>query len=185
MLTRALVFAALVLAAGLVAVLAAQNRSLREQVAHFRRERRVLHEGVVVPAFHTTTVQGDPVLIGDPPPGGRQLLMILNASCPYCLTTLPRWKEIVARVRDAGAPADAYVVSLDPDSVTAAYLAEHRFNLPAITFPDQRTALVYRAIGVPITVVIGEGGQVLYGRPGLISKRSTVDSILTALGVQP
>ena len=182
MLARVLVLAALLGAAGLVVVLAAQNREFREQVRHLRRERRILHEGVVVPAFRTTTLAGDSVLIGDPPEGGRQLLMILNAACPYCRETLPYWKNVVRRIRADTVAIQAYAVSLDPDSVTRAYLTEHAFDVPAIRFPDERTAAVYRAIGVPITVVIGAGGQVLYGRGGAITRTETVDSLLAVLG---
>ncbi len=168
MLARVFVMAALLGATGLVVVLAAQSRELREQVRHLRRERRILHDGVVVPAFRTT---------------GRQLLMILNAACLYCRETLPHWKNVLRRIRADTVAIEPYAVSLDPDSVARAYLTEHAFDVPVIRFPNERTAAVYRAIGVPITVVIGAGGQVLYGRGGAITRTETVDSMLAALGV--
>ncbi len=114
---------------------------------------------------------------------GRQLLMIFNAACPYCLETLPYWKNVVRRIRANTVTIEPYAVSLDPDSVARAYLTEHAFDVPAIRFPNERTAAVYRAIGVPITVVIGAGGQVLYGRGGAITRTETVDSLLAVLGI--
>lgn len=114
----ALGYAALAAASILVVVLARQNAQWQQEVRRLRIENRIPHAGYVVPAFRSLTLAGDSVTVGNVAPGERQLLLIFNTECPYCLKTLPYWEEIVHRARqEPNSSLSVYGISLDfPDA---------------------------------------------------------------------
>jgi peroxiredoxin len=178
---RLLGTAALAVACLLVSVLGFQNRALRREVRHLRFQDGIPHEGLVVPAFRAATLTGDSVTIGGMEPGGRQVLFFFNTTCPYCLRSLPAWKMIATQVRAVGAPPiDVFGVALDSLEPARRYVAEHQMQFPVVRFPNTRIAAVYRATGVPITVVLDHEGNVLYGHGGPVVPGPVVDSILSA-----
>lgn len=179
---RALGYAALAATSVLVVVLARQNAEWQQEVRRLRIENRIPHAGHVVPAFRSLTLAGDSVTVGEVAPGERQLLMIFNTECPYCLTTLPYWEEIVHRARqEPNSSLSVYGISLDSADATRRYVSAHQIGVPVLQFPDARTAGIYRAIGVPMTIIVGEDGKVLYGRAGELTDPHTVDSVLAVL----
>lgn len=178
---QGLVYATLLGSAVVLFVLAGQNDRLRRQVRRARVDSQLPLPGHVVPVFRATTTTGDTVTVGDVPPGGRQLLLIFESHCPYCLRTLPSWKTIVRRSsQDAGISARGISLDSLPDDARR-YAADHGLEFPVVRFPDARMAGVYRAVGVPLTVVLGDAGVVVYGRAGELSDPAAVDSVLAAL----
>jgi len=69
------------------------------------------------------------------------------------------------------------------DAATS-YVAEHRLTFPVLTFPDNKTARLYRADEVSVTVVLDPDGRVILGRPGGLTD-AAVDSILAAVSDRP
>jgi peroxiredoxin len=179
---RAFVPTALVAALGLVFVLGVKNQSLKREVRRLRVQDKVPHAGVVVPVFRTVTLTGDSVTIGAGQPGGRQVLFYFTSTCPYCIQTLPAWKRITSEVQTReGDVAAVFGISLDSVDATTRYTAVHALRFPVLRFPDAKTAALYRAVGVPMTVVLDDDGHVLYGRAGALTERVAIDSVLAAV----
>lgn len=173
--------AAVVAALVLVAVLAAKNQSLQREVRRLSVQDKLPHSGLVVPAFRTETLTGDSVTIGSAIPGGRQVLFFFTTTCPYCLQTLPVWKDLDVRLRYADSTnVQVFGISLDSVEVTARFVSTHHLAFPVVRFPDAKTAALYRAVGVPITVVLDHDGVVLYGRAGALTS-SAADSVMAAV----
>lgn len=181
-LPRALLYGALVPTSLVILVLAKQNAGLQHEVRRLTREIKVPHAGDVVPTFRSATLAGDTVTVADVGPGGRQLLLVFTTDCPYCLKTLPYWHTIAQRGLQSGSSFSVYGISLDSIASTRRYVSTHEIAFPVVRFPDARTAGIYKAIGVPLTIVVGENGEVLYGRAGELSDRSAVDSVLAVVG---
>jgi hypothetical protein len=78
--------------------------------------------------------------------------------------------------------ARAYAVFLDDEHLSRAYQERHAFPVPSVRFPDRRYIRLYRASLVPQTLVVDGEGRVLYSRPGVVDRATTVDSILLAAG---
>ncbi len=166
-----------------VLTLTRQNRDLSQEVRHLRAESKALQAGSVVPAFSAATLDGDSITVGDVAPGDLQLLFVLTSKCPYCLRTLPTWKSIARQMQQSGS-SRVSVVGISLDSVadsTRRYVDDHDIGFPIVRFPDARMAGIYRALGTPITVVIGEKGEVVYGRAGELSDSAAVDSLRAVL----
>jgi len=180
-----LLWTGLVTASGLVVVLTTQNRALHHEVNDLRLRQHTLHAGLFVPAFRTVTLAGDSVTVGQAFAGGYQVLFVFTTTCPYCLATLPAWERIAEA---AGAEASTRVqvlgISLDSATATGAYVTQHGLTFPVLTFPDDKTARLYRADAVPVTVVVDPDGRVILGRPGGLTD-AAVDSILAAVSGRP
>lgn len=183
---RVAVYVLLAGTSGTLVAIAYQNKDLRRDVRRAQIEKQLPHVGHVVPAFATTTLAGDSLTVGAVEAGGRQVLFIFNSECPYCLKTLPSWKEVAGRayrlhsVSVVGISLDSLV------SMTRDYVERHAIQFPVVRFPDHRLARVYRAVGVPLTVVLDDAGTVVHFRAGELSDSLAVDSVLAVVeGVAP
>jgi hypothetical protein len=166
---RALVVpAALVAACVLVILLGMEVRSLRRDLRAERRRSLLPAAGQVVPPVWGRTILGDSLLLGEGAPGSRQVLFVFNTTCPICVETLPGWGSVAQRLASV---SHVSVVgwSQDPDSATAAYLAAHGLGIRTVTEVPQKYLRLYHALGVPTTLVLDEDGNVLYGRPGILT----------------
>ncbi len=180
-------YATLIALSVVVLALARQNRDFLQQIRHLRAESKVLSAGSVVPAFRAVTLDGDSITVGDVASGDLQLLLILHSKCPYCLRTLPAWKAIARQVQQSES-LQVSVIGISLDSVADSarrYADVHDLEFPIVQFPNSRMAGVYRALGTPITVVLGEEGRVVYGRAGELSDSAAVDSLRSVLKSTP
>jgi peroxiredoxin len=172
----------LAVATVLLVVLAHQNRELRERIAEWRGRATFPHVGMVVPAFRATTLAGDSVTIGETKPGGHQVLFVLNTTCGFCLETLPAWKTVFTELNALGRPENAvYGISLDSEDETRRYVLDHGLAFPILCFPDPRLAKLYRAEGVPLTVVLDHNGEMVHVRMGALRDRGSIDSVIAAV----
>lgn len=189
--SRVLPYAALAVAAVLVVVLAQQKRSLIREVEKARYELRQARteplRGMYVPAFQAATLEGQPATIGEAPAeGGRQVLLMYTTTCPYCLSSIPAWKQIKAAADTmTSVRAAVYGVSLDSVDVTRKYIAQHRLPYPTVRFPNEKVAGMYRAGTVPITLVLDEQGRTIYTRTGELKDPQAIDSVLAAIRWKP
>ncbi|HEX8360754.1 MAG TPA: hypothetical protein VF613_11620, partial [Longimicrobium sp.] len=82
--SRHLPLAALAVAAALVVVLARQNRELRADQTALLDRATVAYAGMWVPAVPATGVDGGELRLGEPGPGGAQVLYFFTTTCRYC-----------------------------------------------------------------------------------------------------
>ena len=187
---RALPVAGLLAATALVVVLAQQKRALISEVEQTRRQLRQAAtepiRGMYVPAFQATTLEGTPATIGEVQGEGRQVLLMYTTTCPYCLSSLPAWKQLAATADTlTGVQASVYGVSLDSAHVTRQYIDRHRLPYPTVRFPSVKMAGMYRAGSVPITLVLDEQGRTIYSRTGELKEPAAIDSVIAAIRWRP
>jgi peroxiredoxin len=182
-----IVLIALLMSCTLIVILGQRLGSLSKAYLEVRRLATTLHTGSVVPSFRTVTLSGDSLTIGDAPDTAmRQVLFVLNTTCPYCEATLPVWAKMgdslpklqPGRIRVAG-------ISLDSLRQTVAYVAEHRIGYPMLLFPEYRMKRLYRAQTVPQTLVLDGNGTVLYAHIGVLKDPAVIDSVYRATAPKP
>ena len=154
-----------------------RNRLLVERLTQAR-------PGLVVPEYPVETLAGERITLGRATSRERQLLFFFTTTCEYCLASLPAWKALAAEA-DRLDGVTVVGVGLDSAHLVQRYRDEHDLRFPITTLEDLRYAALFRATRVPLTVVIGEPGQVLYGRTGELSSEAAVDSVLAALRSPP
>lgn len=187
---RALPYVALAVAAVLVVVLGQQKRSLIEQVEQtqyqLRQARTEPMRGMWMPAFQAPTLEGQAATIGEVQGEGRQVLLMYTTTCPYCLSSIPAWKQIKAAADTmTSIRAAVFGVSLDSVDITRQYIAKHRLPYPTVRFPDEKIAGMYRAGTVPITLVLDERGRTIYTRTGELKSPAAIDSVMQAIRWRP
>ena len=168
------------LAVVLVAVLGTQNSTLKERYRALVERTSGPYAGLSMPAFDAVTADGDSVTIGETAEGGKQVLFFYTTSCPHSQNTLPAWNQIAL---EAGEQEELGVYGIQLDSVQLAgeYANANQLRFPVLTLPDRRLRQWYRIGGVPVTVVLGDAGRVLWARVGEISERHTIDTVLAAV----
>jgi peroxiredoxin len=187
---RILPYLALAAAAVLVVVLGQQKRSLIEQVEQTRYQLRQARtepmRGMWMPAFQAPTLEGQAATIGELPGEGRQVLLMYTTTCPYCLSSIPAWKQLKAAADTmTSMRAAVYGVSLDSVDVTRQYIARHALPYPTVRFPDEKVAGMYRAGTVPVTLVLDERGRTIYSRTGELKDPAAIDSVMQAIRWRP
>lgn len=187
---RILPYLALAAAAVLVVVLGQQKRSLIEQVEQaqyqLRQARTEPMRGMWMPAFQAPTLEGQAATIGEVPGEGRQVLLMYTTTCPYCLSSIPAWKQIKAAADTMTSMRTAvYGVSLDSVDVTRKYIAQHALPYSTVRFPDDKVAGMYRAGTVPVTLVLDERGRTIYSRTGELKDPAAIDSVMQAIRWRP
>lgn len=190
-LVRALPYLALAAAAVLVVVLGQQKRDLIQQVEQTQQQlRRATYEptrGMYMPAFQAAPVEGGaPTTIGELPAEGRQVLLFYTTTCPYCLSSIPAWKQITSAVDTiTSIRATVYGVSLDSLDATRAYITRHGLPYPTVQFPNDKLAAMYRSGTVPVTLVLDEQGRTVYSRTGELKEKVAIDSVIAAIQWRP
>jgi peroxiredoxin len=176
---RWLVHVALVAALLLLALLARRTQQLRAELADVRDRANANLPGLFVPPFAAATMDGDTVLIASGQSEARQVLFLFTTTCPYCLRSIPAWRQIAAGARVAG--YQAYGIGLDSLQLVRTYVESHGVDYPVLTFPERRLSRLYRAGAVPETLVLDGEGRILYARRGEITSKVTVDSVLAVV----
>ena len=187
---RILPYLALAVAAVLVVVLGQQKRSLIEQVEQtqyqLRQARTEPMRGMWMPAFQAPTLEGQPATIGELPAEGRQVLLMYTTTCPYCLSSIPAWKQLKAAADTmTSVHAAVYGVSLDSVDATKQYITQHGLPYQTVRFPDEKVAGMYRAGTVPVTLVLDERGRTIYSRTGELKDPAAIDSVMQAIRWKP
>lgn len=189
-LVRVLPLVALAAAAVLVVVLGQQKRALITQVEKTQMELRQARteplRGMYMPAFQASTLEGAPATIGEVPGEGRQVLLMYTTTCPFCLSSIPAWKQVTAAVDTMkGTRATVYGVSLDSADVTRQYITKHGLPYQTVRFPSEKVAGMYRAGTVPVTMVLDEQGRTIYSRTGELREKAAIDSVVAAIQWRP
>jgi peroxiredoxin len=190
-LIRSLPFVALAAAAVLVVVLGQQKRDLISQVEQTQLQlRRATTEptrGMYMPAFQAAPLEGGAAAtIGELPAEGRQVLLMYTTTCPYCLSSIPAWKQLTSAVDTmTSVRATVWGVSLDSVDATRQYITKHGLPYSTVRFPNDKVAAMYRAGTVPVTLVIDENGRTIYSRTGELKEKIAIDSVIAAIRWRP
>ncbi len=105
------VYFLLAVALVMVVLLAQRTRQVRGDYHDLLDRATINVPGQFVPTFAAATLEGDSVVVGTTGPQKRQVLFFFNTTCPYCLRTIPAWKEIARVAYQSG--HDVYGVALD------------------------------------------------------------------------
>lgn len=190
-LVRSLPYVALAAAAVLVVVLGQQKRDLITQVEEtqlqLRRATTEPSRGMYMPAFQAQPVEGGaPATIGELPSEGRQVLLMYTTTCPFCLSSIPAWKQITTAVDTmTSIRATVWGVSLDSVDATRQYISKHALPYSTVRFPSDKVAAMYRAGTVPVTLVLDESGRTIYSRTGELKEKIAIDSVISAIRWRP
>jgi peroxiredoxin len=175
----------LVVAATLVVVLSQRLTRLTHAYQVLQRRASTLTTGEVVPTFQAVTLTGDTLTVGERLDGGKQVLLLLTTTCPFCRATLPVWAQLADSIRQVRPDVEVIAVSLDSLDATRRYAEEQGLAMPVVTVPTRKLVRLLRAGRVPQTVVVDHEGRVLYGWTGLLSADAVLDSILIAVTAAP
>jgi peroxiredoxin len=175
----------LVVAATLVVVLSQRLTRLTHAYEVLQRRASTLTTGTMVPTFQAVTLTGDTLTVGERLDGGKQVLLLLTTTCPFCRATLPVWAQLADSIRQVRPEVEVIAVSLDSLDETRRYAEEHGLAMPVVTLPTRKLGRLLRAGRVPQTVVVDHEGRVLYGWTGLLSAQAVLDSILIAVTAAP
>ena len=174
------VLVVLAYAASLAAVLASQNRELREENAELRRQARVVAPDMYVPPVNTVTLDGSSVTIGEPDRGTRQVLLVFDAQCPFCRASLPAWDRLATALAEEGPTVEILGVSLDPTEETSEYVDEHDLTFPVTSVLDDGVRGTYRLGIVPLILTVEPGGLISYVRVGELTPGLGFDSVFAS-----
>ncbi|MEJ7812538.1 MAG: redoxin domain-containing protein [Gemmatimonadaceae bacterium] len=176
------VYVALAVALGLVAVLSLQARTQRGELRRYQYRTMHPYPGMWVPTVRAATLAGDSVTIGRTALGRRQVLIAFTTTCDFCRQSIPRWKRLSAElVADTTHQAEVFWLSLSSADSTRRYVREHQIAFPVIKLPEAKLERVYRTNAVPVIVVLSDSGRVVYSRAAVLSTRAAIDSVLAAV----
>lgn len=172
----------MVVASVLVVVLARRQMDLSRAYIELRDKASLPYRGYAMPTFRTTTLRGDSLTVAElPDTAARQLVFVFTTTCPFCKATLPVWAALADSARRLRRPVSVLGLSLDSLANTGRYAAEYGLTYPVATFPDWKTAQLFRARAVPQTLVLDHYGQVVFVHTGRLEPGPTLDSVYTAL----
>ncbi len=134
----------------------------------------------VAPAWTLKDLTGKSVSLSDFK-GKVAVLNFWATWCPPCRAEIPEFIEMQKKY----GPLGATVVGISLDSLAppdvAKFVQDQRINYP-IVMADEATATAYGADqAIPITIVVGKNGRVLYQQMGIIDRAAVEDAIEKAL----
>ena len=184
--TIPILVASLIAACLLMVALGRRTDQLRERVVELTRRNRVPRAGLFTPTFTTSTLDGEPVTIGERSDKGRQVLLFFTTTCPYCRASLPIWRELAESTATWSDPkVEVFGIALDSAHRAREYALREQLTFPILTFPSRKLRYLYRATSVPAALVLDHEGRIVYARLGAMTDRLALDSILDAARWRP
>lgn len=174
---RRLPLIALAAAAALVVLLARQNRALRVEHAELLDRATLPYAGMWVPSVPASALDGAALRVGEPGPGGAQLLYFFTTTCQYCRASVPALRAVAARL---GAPVTMIGVTDDPAEAARRYVREHALPFPVASVPEKRVSGLFRSRTVPLLTVVNADGRATYTRQGVLEGAAAIDSVVNA-----
>lgn len=125
--------------------------------------------GSRAPEYGAKTVDGDSITLASLE-GAPVLLNIWATWCPPCRKEMPDLQELHERYSPAG--LQVVGVSIDAghaDEDVVEFLEEYGVTYTILRDPTDRISSVFMAQGVPVTLLIGADGTVLWRRLGPVT----------------
>jgi peroxiredoxin len=167
--------------ASLVVILVGQKGQLERETRELSERVRWPYAGLTLPVVPARTLSGERIELANPSQGGLHVLFFLNSTCAYCLETLPEWKRLASEFSESPG-IEFFGVSVDTDSATRAYAADHELGFSVVVLSGEREVMVLRAEGVPQTAVVNGDGKVIYAYRGPLNRdRVAMDSLRVVL----
>ncbi|WP_185816726.1 TlpA disulfide reductase family protein [Xanthomonas sp. SS] len=171
---------ALLAACALLAVLAWQNRQLREERRWFVTRTTEPYLGMYVPKIAATALDGSALTLGVPA-ADTQVLFFFTTTCPYCKRSAPTVVQAAQRLAEQGGRVQVLgVCQCSPDQARR-YAIEHRFPFPVTTLTDRRALMLFRARNVPSMLALDRDGRVRYARVGVFDTTERVQDLVAAV----
>lgn len=168
-------------ACALVAVLAWQNRQLREERQWFVARTTEPYLGMYVPQIAVTALDGATHVLGTPA-AQFQVLYFFTPNCPYCKRSAPSVVQAAQRIgAESGGGAQLIGVCHCAPAQARRYAAEHRFDFPVATLTDRRALMLFRARNVPLMLALDRDGRVRHARVGAFDTTERVQDLLAAV----
>ncbi len=162
--------------------LGVRHRQLQAHYGLVKVLARLPQSGQQYPSFDGIRADGSRVLIGESSPGTRQLIFVLNRTCPFCAETIPVWRSLIAEfANDSAIALTVYALVTDSVEATKQYLDSLAFPATVAGFPDRRTLRLARATQVPQTLLLDDDGWIRYAHIGVFSNRLAIDSVRSAV----
>jgi peroxiredoxin len=166
----------------MVFLLVRQLKEARDQYAGLLEANMHPAEGTFLPSVIAQTTGDSLVTLGIPRDESElQVLYFFNTTCAFCMESIPVVKQIADDL-DSRVGVSFYAVSLDSARTTRAYAAAHDLNFPVTYLPDDRSESYLRVGGVPLLLILGNRGEVLWSRIGVLGETFTADSLANAIG---
>lgn len=169
----------MLVAAGLVFVLARDVQGLRPQADELKRRKVLPYVGQWVPTVQAKSLDGQVMTVGETSPGRTQVLFFFTASCPYCRRTVPEWKAVHAALQK-NSTVDVVWLSLSSRDSTEVFVREHGIAAPVVRVEDHKALRLFRVKVVPVTLVIDHRGEITHMHGGVIASPAVRDSIVRA-----
>jgi thiol-disulfide isomerase/thioredoxin len=181
MLRRIVVILTVLACAVLIVILASQNQSLTRELARTASKVILPYEGLMLPSIRAATLDGDTAVIGEKADGGRQVLLVFTTTCPHCRASIPAFEAISDSLHPHVSSGRVQLLGISLDSLepTILYRNSNRLSYRIALF-RKKDPVVFRALAVPLVLVLDSIGQVTYSRFGGITTRQAVDSVLHA-----
>lgn len=175
---------ALVVASGLLLLLAIQHRTLRLEHREALATLRSPHPGQWYPVVETRSVTGDTVCIGYGA-SWPQLVIFVTGDCESCAEALKAWSATAALLPPARG-AQVLSIALDDARAAAAFVEAHDVRVPVVAMAHPRWREAFRIREVPYLVLLDPEGRVRVARSGDLQAHHFVDSITNLLAyLQP
>jgi len=157
-----------------------KNSDLREQLqgaATFN----VLDElkpGDPVKSFEAQTLDGSTTTIEYSEADTKYLVLVLSTTCPYCEKNIDQWRKITGGCQQEG----CYVIGVSVHDIerTRQYMVDKNVPFYTVSNTGRDFAQDYKITGVPVTILVSEGGIVEKMWPGA-SNDDQVEDIISAM----
>lgn len=169
----------LVVASGLVVLLASQTRQLRNSLKRANDKGLSMFVGSFAPLGTAPTPDGDTVQLGSTD-GSALIYFVYNTRCPYCERSIVAWTSLYAKYGHSPA-VRIWGISLDSLNHTVKYRDAHSLQYESVIMVDPRQRDAHRFNAVPQTIVLDSAGRVRYSRLGVLEGGPGLDSVMTAV----
>jgi thiol-disulfide isomerase/thioredoxin len=111
-------------------------------------------KGDVVPAFESTTIQGQPRKV-DFPKGSQTVLLFFLSSCPHCHKMIPEWNRAYER-----RPKGLEVLGVIMDQEPPGFWSTMSIVFPVVRVPGREFLRQLNVNRAPLALRVAEGGRI-------------------------
>lgn len=142
-----------------VVMLMVKNNELRSRL----RENpitivRELRSGDRIEPIEALTIEGLATTVTFSEPGMKYLVLVFSTTCPYCDNNLEKWRSFARSCSQVG--CSVIGISIHPIGLTRQYLLDRGVPFYAVVNTDRKFTEENKLPGVPMTILISNGGLV-------------------------
>ena len=177
--SRALLWCLLLVASALVALLGYQLSEVRGHLTDAYSSASHPQVGSWVPTYATRSLTGSPLVLA--PSGVGQVLYFFTPECPYCQQSAPEVRELHTQLQPkVGSRFEFIGVGGGNARLLADEARKRGFEFP-IAQMTPKLAHLFKARQVPLLLVVGPDGQVIYSKVGVFKNKDDARPLMAAL----